>query len=91
MERVEFISVGNFFDQAPYDYMLGDRTPRKYRNTFLVTAMAELNLIDHMGSGIHRMVDQQRKRFLPLPDYEKPGWWKDANRTCTFPRQLLRR
>lgn len=36
----------------------------------LVAAMTKLNLIDHMGDGIHRIVDQQRKHFLPLPDYD---------------------
>lgn len=70
VDRVEFISVGDFFDQTPDAYMLSERIPRLYRNPFLVAAMTELNLIDHMGNGIHRIVDQQRKRFLPLPDYD---------------------
>ncbi|PYI65948.1 transcriptional regulator [Arthrobacter livingstonensis] len=70
VDRVEFISVGEFYDQSPEAYMLRERVPRRYRNPFLVAAMTELNLIDHMGNGIHRIVDQQRKRFLPLPDYE---------------------
>lgn len=75
IDRVEFISIGEFYDQAPEDYMLAERVPRKYRNPFLVAAMTELNLIDHMGNGIHRIVDQQRRRFLPLPDYDlsEPG------------------
>ncbi len=70
IDRVEFISVGDFYDQTPDAYMLSERVPRRYRNPFLVAAMTELNLIDHMGNGIHRIVDQQRKRFLPLPDYD---------------------
>lgn len=32
--------------------------------------MTELNLIDQMGYGIHRMVKDQVRRFLPLPDYD---------------------
>lgn len=69
-DRVEFLSVGDFVDRTPDDYMLSDTVPRRYRNPLLVTAMTELNLVDHMGNGIHRMVSQQRKRFLPLPDYD---------------------
>ena len=47
-----------------------ERTPRQYRSPFLVEAMTELNLIDQMGYGIHRMVQDQVRRFLPLPDYD---------------------
>ncbi|RZU66027.1 ATP-dependent DNA helicase RecG [Microterricola gilva] len=70
VDRVEFISVGEFFDRTPEEYMLSDQVPRRYRNPFLVAAMTELNLIDHMGNGIHRMVQDQVRRFLPLPDYD---------------------
>lgn len=68
--RIEFISVGSFYDHTPEDYMISGRVPREYRNPFLVAAMTELNLIDHMGNGIHRMVQDQITRFLPLPDYD---------------------
>lgn len=74
-DRLVFESVGEFYDGTPDDYALDDRTPRKYRNPFLVEAMTELNLIDQMGYGIHRMVQDQVRRFLPLPDYDlsRPG------------------
>lgn len=49
VDRVVFISVGEFFDQTPDGYMLSERVPRRYRNPFLVAAMTELNLIDHMA------------------------------------------
>lgn len=70
LDRVEFISVGSFFDRSPEEYMLTELVPRGYRNPVLVEAMTELNLIDHMGNGIHRMVQDQVRRFLPLPDYD---------------------
>lgn len=75
VDQLVFVSVGEFFDGEPVDYALDERTPRKYRNPFLVEAMTELNLIDHMGYGIHRMVQDQVRRFLPLPDYDlsNPG------------------
>ena len=69
LDRVEFISAGRFFDRAPEEYMVTGLVPRGYRNPVLVEAMTELNLIDHMGNGIHRMVQDQVRRFLPLPDY----------------------
>ena len=69
-DRIVFESVGEFFDGTPDDYVLDERTPRQYRNPFLVEAMTELNLIDQMGYGIHRIVQDQVRRFLPLPDYD---------------------
>ncbi len=69
-DRIVFESVGEFYDGRPEDYALDERTPRRYRNPFLVEAMTELNLIDQMGYGIHRMVQDQVRRFLPLPDYD---------------------
>ena len=58
--------------------MLGrrqDRIPRRYRNPFLAQAMAELNMIDTMGYGIHDMYARQAKRYFPMPDYDltEPG------------------
>lgn len=70
VDRVEFISVGGFFDRTPESYMLSEQTPRAYRNPYLVSVMTELNLIDHMGNGIHRIAQDQIRRFLPLPTYD---------------------
>jgi ATP-dependent DNA helicase RecG len=70
VDRLEFVSVGDFYDGMPDEYRLGHRTPGRYRNPFLVAAMHELHLIDQLGYGIHRMVEDQVRRFLPLPDYD---------------------
>lgn len=70
IDRLEFFSVGDFYDGTPDEYRLGSRTPGRYRNPFLVAAMQELHLIDQLGYGIHRMVEDQMRRFLPLPDYD---------------------
>lgn len=70
VDRLEIVSVGNFYDGMPSEYQLGHRTPSRYRNPFLVAAMHELHLIDQLGYGIHRMVEDQVRRFLPLPDYD---------------------
>lgn len=69
-DRLIFENEGSFYEGAPDDYVLGEKTPRRYRNPFLVQAMVELGMIDTMGYGIHRMNKGQAKRYFPLPDYD---------------------
>ena len=68
-DRLIFENEGSFFEGAWDDYIEGTRTPLRYRNLLLIQAMTRLNMIDTMGYGIHRMFSEQRKRYLPLPDY----------------------
>jgi ATP-dependent DNA helicase RecG len=75
--RVRMINLGGFFDGKPEDYASGTRTPERYRNERLAKAMAEVGMIDKVGFGIYDMVQAQRRRFLPLPDYDGSS----ANRT----------
>jgi ATP-dependent DNA helicase RecG len=49
---------------------MSDSPEPTYRNTFLVGAMVNLNMIDTIGSGIKRMYNIQRKKFFPLPEYD---------------------
>ena len=74
-DQLVFENEGSFFEGEPGDYLTGQRTPRRYRNPFLAQAMVALNLIDTLGYGIHRMMEGQRQRFFPLPDYDlsQPG------------------
>jgi len=67
---VRMINLGGFFDGQPDEYASGVRTPERYRNERLAKVMAEVGMIDKVGFGIHDMVQAQRRRFLPLPDYE---------------------
>lgn len=69
-DRLTFENDGTFFEGQPDDYLSGDKTPRHYRNPFLVQAMYELNMIDTMGNGIYQLHKRQAARFLPLPDYD---------------------
>jgi ATP-dependent DNA helicase RecG len=69
-DRLLFENSGGFFEGVPQDYVAGTKTPRNYRNPYLVQAMVELNMIDTMGYGIHGMFEGQAKRFFPLPDYD---------------------
>ncbi|MCD4792143.1 MAG: putative DNA binding domain-containing protein [Bacteroidales bacterium] len=69
IDKLIFTNAGSFFDGSPEEYVLGEKTPEKYRNTWLTKAMVNLNMIDTVGYGIHTMYIEQRKRFFPLPDY----------------------
>lgn len=69
-DRLVFESEGGFFEGQPDDYLEGNRIPRRYRNPFLAQAMAELNMIDTMGYGIHDMHARQARRYFPMPDYD---------------------
>lgn len=91
-----FQNAGGFFDGTPEDYVLGNRTPGRYRNRFLAEAMVNLRMIDTMGFGIRDVMFRgQMKRYLPLPDFELndpahvllhlPGRFIDAN----YSRALL--
>jgi ATP-dependent DNA helicase RecG len=74
-DQLVFENEGSFFEGLPVDYLIGHKTPRRYRNPFLAQAMVELNMIDTMGYGIHEIYAGQARRFLPMPDYDlsNPG------------------
>ena len=68
--RLVFENEGGFYEGQPLDYLEGHKIPRRYRNPFLVQAMAGLNMIDTMGYGIHDMYVRQARRYFPMPDYD---------------------
>lgn len=69
--KLIFSNAGAFYEGKADDYSLGNLVPAKYRNRWLANAMVNLNMIDSMGFGIHKMFKSQRQRFFPLPDYSK--------------------
>lgn len=68
-DKLTLENEGGFFEGQPDDYIPGTKTPRRYRNSYLAQSMAELNMIDTMGYGIHLMHTKQAKRYFPMPDY----------------------
>ncbi len=70
LDKLTFENDGSFFEGSPVDYLTGNKTPRRYRNPFLVNAMAELGMIDTMGYGIYQMHLGQARRYFPMPDYD---------------------
>lgn len=71
VDKLTFENAGTFFDGTYEDYIEGKKTPKRYRNPFLVQAMVNLRMIDTQGYGIHEMFLSQKNRFLPMPDYDK--------------------
>lgn len=66
-DRLVFENEGSFFEGQPGDYFDGTKIPRRYRNPFLAQAMAELNMIDTMGYGIHDMHARQASGIFQCP------------------------
>ena len=69
--QLRFQSGGSFFDGEATEYALTGKVPTKYRNPWLVNAMRSIGMIDSAGFGIREMFEHQRRRFLPLPEYQK--------------------
>ena len=65
-----FSNGGSFLPETVENVIKQDAPQRYYRNSFLCTAMVNLNMIDTIGSGIKRIFINQKNRFFPLPDYD---------------------
>jgi len=70
VDKLLFQNAGNFYEGSPEDYAFGKKTPEKYRNPWLATAMVNLGMIDRLGYGIHSLCLSQKRRFFPMPDYD---------------------
>src|SRR5690606_11812553 len=65
-----FTNSGKFIPNSVEEVVTSESPEPRYRNTFLVGAMVNLNMIDTIGSGIKRMYNIQRRKFFPLPEYD---------------------
>ncbi|MFH1289007.1 MAG: RNA-binding domain-containing protein [bacterium] len=69
-DELIFSNMGSFLPGTIENVICEDAPPKQYRNPFLVDAMANINMIDTIGSGIKRMFAKQRDRFFPMPTYK---------------------
>ena len=69
-DELVFSNMGSFLPGSIEKVIEEDAPPKQYRNPFLVNAMADLNMIDTIGSGIKRMYLTQRERYFPMPTYD---------------------
>jgi ATP-dependent DNA helicase RecG len=69
-DKLVLTSEGGFFDGLPEEYAAGGKSATRYRNAALAQAMVELGMIDTLSYGIFDMHDRQKRRYLPMPDYD---------------------
>ena len=69
-DKLVISNLGTFLAGDIESVISKDVPPERYRNTFLCTAMVEINMIDTIGSGIKRIFSIQKKRLFPMPDYD---------------------
>ncbi len=67
---LSFTNSGDFIPKSVEEVVTSDSPEPKYRNTFLVGAMVNLNMIDTIGSGIKKMFRIQKDKYFPLPEYD---------------------
>jgi ATP-dependent DNA helicase RecG len=70
-DKLIFENAGNFFLGKAEDYVTGEKIAHNHRNLCLTNAMVNFGMIDKIGFGIRKMFLGQRKKFFPLPDYNK--------------------
>lgn len=69
-DEIIISNLGNFIPGSIENVLDNDSPSEYYRNPFLAGAMVNLNMIDTIGSGIKKMMVEQRNRYFPLPDFK---------------------
>jgi ATP-dependent DNA helicase RecG len=67
---LSFTNLAEFLPGSIENVINSEEPPEFYRNSNLVQAMVNFNMIDTAGSGIKRVFRFQRDRLFPMPDYE---------------------
>ena len=65
-----FSNAGRFIPGSVETVLRQDAPQKHYPNKQLTDAMVHLNMIDTIGSGIKRMFAFQKKRYMPMPDFD---------------------
>ncbi|MDO9578722.1 MAG: putative DNA binding domain-containing protein [Candidatus Cloacimonadales bacterium] len=65
-----FVNAGVFLPGSIEQVLELDAPQPIYPNKLLTEAMVNLNMIDTIGSGIKRMFNIQKDRFMAMPEYE---------------------
>lgn len=69
-DHIVFQNHGSFLPPS-VEYVVESDCPESvYRNSFLVEAMRNYNMIETEGGGIKKMFIKQQIRFFPLPEYD---------------------
>jgi len=65
-----FTNLWDFIPKTIENVIKADSPSEYYRNKFLSDAMVNINLIDTIGSWIHKMFIIQKDKYFPLPEYQ---------------------
>lgn len=65
-----FVNAGRFIPGSVETVLQQDAPQKNYPNRQLAESMVHLNMIDTIGSGIKRMFSFQKKRYMPMPDFD---------------------
>ena len=65
-----FVNAGRFIPGSVETVLQQDAPQKNYPNRQLTESMVHLNMIDTIGSGIKRMFDFQKRRYMPMPDFD---------------------
>lgn len=69
-DHLVFQNAGKFLPKSVEDVINKDCPESIYRNSFLVEAMRNLNMVETEGGGIKKMFQKQKIRFFPMPEYD---------------------
>lgn len=81
-----FVNAGKFIPGSVENVLEYNAPSDFYPNRCLSDAMVALNMIDTIGSGIRKMFMEQKRRFMPLPDYDLKEMQKVK---VTLPGQII--
>ena len=69
-EQLIFSNYGTFIPGSVEKVVMDDAPEESYRNPFLAGAMFNLKMVDTAGGGIKKILNFQRARFFPMPEYD---------------------
>jgi ATP-dependent DNA helicase RecG len=69
-DHLVFSNYGTFLPESVENVVRKDEPEERYRNTFLVETMRNLDMIETPGGGIRKIFNFQRRRYFPMLDYD---------------------
>ena len=84
-EKLCFKNAGLFIPESIEAVVTNDFPESHYRNPALVEAMRNVKMVETEGGGIKKLFVQQRKRFVPMPNYDI----QDSHVICTIEGRVL--
>lgn len=71
--KITLINRGALEKDTIKNIILGEKPLKRVKNNLLIRTLVKLNLMDDISGGLKRMINIQRIRNFPLPDFEISG------------------